>query len=451
MKRLIALNLILIFISSFAAAGVPNAWKGEIPSVAAERSQWSELIEILRDKNMPYGAMAASARVLAFFNDLGSKEAAYRAIIDLLDRGYPQGEGVHDSTIEVFIPGDIEARGDREFAGTYNFVKYALSLDQGMNRWARAYFEKMGDLGLPRYQYFLSMQSYAKGTVAGNEEAISHLKEILRTDSGKGGGLLAVKAARTLARIFYEQKKFEKSLDIYSSFLLRLNPIQPSDWLETAWNLYFLKRFPEALGMLYNLESKAQGPRALLEKLTLRALIYRENCAIDSANALAIAFDNEFGEALSGLKKGGSPRDFAVLAKVADSNFARLKQISAELQLEREAIGDRIPSNRREIAEYLYRSESQMIEKEIARSSESALNRAAETVITVSEQLKFLKYDVAREKYDPDRIFSVGKNTDEVRDRDPIEGFQVKWPQSGEYWRNERETYRGVITQQCGT
>src|SRR5262249_4791115 len=116
---------------------------------------------------------------------------------------------------------------------------------------------------------------------------------------------MAKRTARTLARVYFDQGEHAKAWDIYANFLLKLNPAQPSDWVEAAWNLYRLKRPAEALGMLYNLESKAAASTFVnLEKYRLRALVYRSLCQPAAADSLIESFDKEFGKTLEGIKRG---------------------------------------------------------------------------------------------------------------------------------------------------
>lgn len=438
MKKTISVLVLLVCSAPVRAAG---GWRGEIPAPARESQSWVTLLQALKDGGMPYGAMAASARMLTFFGDLASKEAAYRSVVDLIDQGYPF------SVNSLFVAGDLEARGDAGFVNSYNLAKYILNHEKGMERWARQYYEKMDGESFPKYQYYLAVQAYAQGKLP---ESIDRLRKILAADKGEGSGALAVKSARTLARIYFEKKEFEKAVGIYNSFLLKLNPIQPSDWLEAAWCDYYLKRYPEALGMLYNLESRAAGPVISLEKYTLRALIYRENCAVQSAEAMIGSFDRDFGAALTGVKEGASPSRFPALAQVetgAGSPFLELGREIADLQRESQGIDAKLEASQRGLARYLYDSELKQLQAEQRSVTEDALEHSAEELVTISEHLKFLKYDVARQKYDPDQVFRATPRVASAADGPGA--FQVRWPQQGEFWRNERLTYKGVITQQC--
>ena len=94
-----------VFCSLCAQSFADGAWRGEVPAQARDPKVWAELLSNLRRDGMPYGAMAASARMLTFFSELPVKEAAYEAVIELMDQGYPFPVGA------LFVPGDLDARG----------------------------------------------------------------------------------------------------------------------------------------------------------------------------------------------------------------------------------------------------------------------------------------------------------------------------------------------------
>ena len=349
--------------------------------------------------------------------------------------------------------------GDSNFVNSYNLMKYILNHEKGMDRWAKQYYERIGSDSFPKYQYYLAIQAYAQGTPDGMKLAVERLRKILINDNGKGSGALAIKTARTLARIYFERKEYAKSLDIYRSFLLKMNPVHPSDWLEAAWDEYYLKKYPDALGLLYNLESRAGTKEVSLDKFTLRAMIYRDNCAVDNAQAMIGSFDQDFGTALEGLKQGESPRKYPILSRVESgrgSNSLQLIEAIDALHGEQNQIEPRLPETLRPLAKYLYESEDKMLGMELKSASEVAADAAAELLVTTSEQLKFMKYDVARQKFNPDEVFTQtsahplaeGLEGDDLHSN-PEDGFKVKWPQQGDFWRNERLSFQGRMTSQC--
>ena len=85
--------------------------------------------------------------------------------------------------------------------------------------------------------------------------------------------------------------------------------------------------------------------------------------------------------------------------------------------------------------------------------TDEATARAAERLLMMSEQLRFLQFDVQREKFNPNTVFQptpaapaitpalVGEST-EV-------GYNIHWIQLDDFWRDERNKYRANTVNRC--
>jgi tetratricopeptide (TPR) repeat protein len=417
-------------------------WQAPVPSLAENSDTWQKLIPALRENGMPYGAMAATRSMLNFFADLQSKELAYKTIIELVDLGYPT------SVRAMFIPGDIEPNASTDFGRNYFFYKGLSDLDKKMDHWAASQFEKIDKDNFPKYVFFQAVQAYNAGKL---DDAIGLLKRALSLTSGAGNLSLARKEARTLARIYYEKEEFEKSMEIYSTFLLKLNPITPSDWLEAAWNLYRMKLYPEALGYTYNFESQSAGPTPILEKYILRALIYREYCLVKNVGLLSKSFETQFGKVLDGIKLGEPLTAHPSIVKIDHPETIEYRQAirtMEELQLEQKHVSD-LPKDLRPLADYLYTAELKMLAHRKQILENDALQALAKHLVILGESLKYLRFDVVREKFNPENVFTSEKPPEVLVDNTDDETFRIHWRQYGDFWRDERMIYRGNLKSQC--
>lgn len=394
---------------------------------------------------MAYGGLAAASRMLIFFPDLAVKESAYKEIIESIDDGYPF------STLETFLSGDIEPRPQEgyNFANSYYFYKSILNQKKGSQKWADHYLAKMDQENFPKYRFFLALQSYRKNDLAAAE---GQLAALLKRDYPNQQAPFVRKVARTLARLHFDREHYEKSFDIFRSFLLRTDAVTPADWLEASWSLYHLGRYSEALGMLYNLESKAASESILFEKYTLRALIYRATCDVQSFEALIETFERDFGATIQGLKRGEPLVKFAVLRDLAvpgNEEFRRSHQMITALKEESERV-NKLSEDERALANYVYDSELKIQQRLMNEETEAALDRAASHIVMMSEHLRFLRFDVARERFNPDAVFQSttagGRST--VSDLEGS-GFLIRWMQLGDYWRGERLNYFADVRNRC--
>jgi tetratricopeptide (TPR) repeat protein len=418
-------------------------WQAPIPPVAEDPETWKTLVAALQAADMPYGAMAAGRNMLNFFQDLGSKDLAYRTIIHLIDMGY-QG-----STRPYFIPGDIEPDATTDYGKSYFFYKALADVDKKMNRWAQSQFEKVDKEFFPKFIFYQAIQSYSAGKL---DDAIGYLKKALAMTSEEGNMSLSRREARTLARIYYEKEEFEKSLEIYQTYLLKLNPVTPSDWLEAAWSLYRLKRYPEAMGYTYNFESSYAGSTVYLEQYILRALVFREYCSVASIDLLSKDFEKRFGKVLDTIRLGEAlkPAPGIIMIEHPETLEYRQANIAIEqTQLEQKRIG-KLPKKLKSLAEYLYSSELRMLARHKQSLENDALQVLAKHLVILSESLKFLKFEVIREKYNPDSVFASDKPPETLLiDKTDELSFRLHWTQWGDYWRDERLAYRGRMKNRC--
>jgi tetratricopeptide (TPR) repeat protein len=418
-------------------------WAGQVPRQAKERDAWESLVGALVREDMPFGAMAAATRMLVFLQDVDSKELAFRTIIGVMDRGYPF------NSRPLFVVGDLDLRTNTSFSNSYNLNKGLINLDLGMTRWAEDYFHRIGRPDFAKYLFYQAIEAYSRRDFGKAQELLG---KILRQSASPDQASLAAKAARTMARIHYEKGEYKEALAVYDEFLLRLNPLTSSDWLEAAWCLFNLGEHSKALGYLYNLESPLVEDHLMLEKYVLRALIYRELCATTETEQLVNSFNRDFGDVVRGIKTGAPLRSFRALRLLEiPENQDYLRAIRTRLALEGELRRLTVlPSRLRDLATYLYSSEIDALGQTALMAEEEALRASAEKLVLLAENLRFLRFDVAREKYNPERVFAAQELVPAKSRPDDAYEVILSWPQRNDFWRDERMNYRGEIKKKCG-
>jgi tetratricopeptide (TPR) repeat protein len=441
---LFALSLCLTMAAAPKCAFADDKWQAAIPKPAERPEEWIRLMPELVKHHMDFGALAGARDMLAFFSDLQSKELAFKTIVDLADRGLPT------PVKNDFVAGDIDPGNSDSFAQSYLLYKGMVNVDKKMDKWADYYFNKINKESFPKYLFYRATVAYSTGDL---QQASQLLHQALGLTTGNAGLSLAKKEARTLARIHYELGEFEKSSEIYEQFLLKIAPVNPSDWLEEAWNLYQLKKYPEALGMIYNLESESASTDPLLEKYILRSLIYREFCLVGATDQLIKKFNSEFGATIDGIKLGEPLSNFPLLIRI-DLPEARTYRQYAEtlenLTAESAQISS-LPSAVRPLASFVYTSEISMLKRLKQVHEDHALEALARHIVILGESLRFLKFDVQRERFNPDRVFAekTPLKSTLVDSSDDNKNFRLHWQQWGDYWRDERQLYLGQLKNKC--
>ncbi len=431
----------LCFSQSFAAE---PKWQAQLPSIAKEPAIWTDLLKSLNENKMNFGSLTASLRILGFFNDVESKEFAYKTIIRLSDEGYPF------SIQNFFQTGDLTpAKDDYDFLNSYNLYKFILNHERKLDKWAKIYLEGIDKANYQKYIFFEAIDAYTKKDYKSAEEK---LRSILSKDLGPERAIFVKKVARTLARVYFDKQEYEKSFDIYSNFLLKSEPIIPSDWLEAAWDLFYLKRYQESLGMLYNMESKTQDRYLNLEKYTIRALSYRNLCAIQNTEALIQTFQRDYSETLKGIKHGEMLSKYPSLDQIQTpdaQNALQIQYLINQLAKEGSFIGA-LPDKLKPLAKHLYETEIAMLNRKKISYLNRARESAANKLIMTDENLRFFLFDVQREKYNPDLVFkpSIDEDSPSVEEMND-NTFRIHWNQYGDFWKDERNKYWGMLPNRC--
>lgn len=446
MRRFFGIIWLLL---ALAFWGIPHAeaskrWSGSVKKGFENNSRWIEFLERLGSEKHYYGLEAGARRALLYFSDLKTKEFAYQQLVDLVGLGFPH------SVRFAFTPGDLELLGKDSFAQTYNLYKSTINLDKNMEKWADFYMKRVDQERFPQYLLYKAISEFDKKNF---DQALQLLDKALALLTEPQDFSLSKKVARTMARIYFEKGDFQKSFDIYQNYLLRLNPLTSLDWLEAAWSLYRLGRLDEALGYLYNLEVSDRGSPIYLEKYVIRSLVYREKCAVKNINFLIQDFENQFGATMEGIKLGEPLNSFPLLKQIILGSEGEYSSVSTkinELEIEQKnGVGG--PGWMVGLEKFLYTTELSHLKKLLPVYEDRALEKAAKELVIMGESLKFLKFDVVREKYSPDKVFLAppGTKDEPLIEEKGAEGFLLHWIQWGDYFRDERGLYRAKLKNWC--
>jgi tetratricopeptide (TPR) repeat protein len=385
--------------------------------------------------------------MLLLFNELEVKETAYKTIIRITDEGYPF------QIRKIYIYGDIETKIGYCFINNYNFYKAYVNEKKGLHKWAEHYFAKIDKDNFPKYLLYKAINLYEDNKPY---DALQILKRILKFNLKENQAAFAKKTARTMARIYFELEEYELALDIYKNFLLKTNPIRSTDWLETAWTLYHLKYYNRALGMLYNLESKTFGEVIHLEKFIIRALIYRKLCQTDLMDGLLTSFIKKFGYIIEGVKQGKPITGFKgldVLSSEQNKEYFKYRYLYKKLSEEYNDLLDKKQNDNivlnMGLYKYLISTEKSILNKNAQMFEDKSKHQAVKYLVLLYENLRFLKYDVVLEKFNPNTIFIKPEkiNLDSTSKEKKI--FSFYWPQDGAYWADERLYYKTWLKNLC--
>jgi tetratricopeptide (TPR) repeat protein len=412
-------------------------------SVIVPDPVWSNLSEELIKAKLYGTATVACHRILLLSSEPALTLSALSGLMNLVDQGFSQ-EVVSWIAKSDFSFSDSD-KGLENFAIQMNLYRLIYFRFQKNTHWADVIEKDLKNAVLSKVLFYHALRLFSQDK---KEESITQLKEILKQVSAESV-FFVKKVARTLARVYFEKQKYEEAYAIYSEFLLKTLHQHSTDWLEAAWCLFYLQRYAEALGLLYNFHSGSglEPSFDFLEIVMLKSLIYQKLCSQIAIENLQKDFQKKYEKPLDAIKRGKSLKEFPELFRVfTEKNllFFEWKKMQQRLQEEQKQISELFPKSA-EVIKNLIQTELMNLNLQIKNFEPKALENAAEALLLMQENLVFMRFDVMREKTDPDQIF-LSKKSSEMKSALPDVRI---WPQTGSFWLKERLFYQGVIKSQC--
>lgn len=127
---------------------------------------------------------------------------------------------------------------------------------------------------------------------------------------------LRVEIRRTLARMAFEERRFEESLSQYEA-IRELAPDDPEILLEMAWTYFYLGDSRRALGRLIALDAPIHRAYIAPERYVLEAFCLRRICQFGPARQAAVRLWERHGDALEDLLAGVPMTESAALRAAA--------------------------------------------------------------------------------------------------------------------------------------
>ena len=182
------------------------------------------------------------------------------------------------------------------------FIAYYQGLDslrRGFVDWAETQFDQIPEDNpySLRALYVMIVRDIAKGDISRAQEDLEALKEEELPED------LSLDVDRTLARIAFEQARWDDALDAYQE-VRSSAPEDPQLLLEMAWTHYYLGQYQRALGLMLALDAPAYSGLIAPERYLLEALSLRKLCQFEPARRAAVRLRQRHGEAIDDLYSG---------------------------------------------------------------------------------------------------------------------------------------------------
>ncbi|RMG20129.1 MAG: tetratricopeptide repeat protein [Deltaproteobacteria bacterium] len=210
--------------------------------------------------------------------------------------------GPHDE--ETLVRGFLATADISELpADAQAFVDYLQGLNSarvGLDEWAEARFDRIPASSpyRARADYVKAVRKVARGDLEGAEADFEALLERKNLPQD-----LAIDVRRSLARIEFERKDWDKALEHYEA-IRAIAPDDPELLLEMAWTAYYSGDSRRALGLLLALDAPVYADLIAPERFLLEALCLRRLCQFGAARQAAVRLRQRHGAAIDAIYSG---------------------------------------------------------------------------------------------------------------------------------------------------
>jgi hypothetical protein len=338
------------------------------------------------------------------------------------------------------LPDDVQA-----------FINYYQGLDlakRGEREWAEVRFNRIPEnhLYAAKAEYVRTVQLVADGNFYKAKKKLEILKEHPAYDFE-----LSKDVERTLARIAFEEERFEDALNHFG-VLKKLAPNDPEIILEMAWTYYYLGDSRKTLGLLTAFDAPVHRSYISPERYLLEALALRRLCQFGAARRAAVRLETKHNKSLTMLRHGTLPEDIPALRKAAKQrgfskqNTKLTDRIVYEIEILEELDGSLGKSLYAYLSDLYERGleESRKREEELLRQD---IRELSDELLAAEEGVRLIVHELGvsmlRGRRRPPG--AVEKPAVEI----PITGDRVFYPFEGEYWTDELDGLVVIAEDRC--
>ncbi|MGZ3690215.1 MAG: tetratricopeptide repeat protein [Pseudobdellovibrio sp.] len=355
------------------------------------------------------------------------------------------------------------------------FTEEAIQYYKKVTPQSRFYYNALYNMGL------------AQDELGRTDEALASFKKLLASRaSAKANDTNKVSALMGIARTYYQQKEWSKSIEMYAK-IPRDHPLWHTALFEKTWAMLRSGRFRSTLSNFQTLHSTYYEDAYLPETLVLRAIVYLYICQYDEMEKVLSLFDNQYGPALkkvTAFNDKATPAEFyqqfyeAMQLKTGheakrqlEVPYNILKYVAAEgdvrrayyylkkINEEKKSIDENNQLKRSSIGEYANRILTNRIAStklSIGGLVKKHLADIKTELSDLTEQAGFVRYEMINGRKEllkrrmEGKIAKVAAAKSEENDRE----FYIKngyeyYPFQGEYWLDEVGNYHYLGKQSC--
>jgi TolA-binding protein len=329
-----------------------------------------------------------------------------------------------------------------------DFVNYHQGLfdwEHGFFQWGDQHFSQIAPDTHYYYQYL-----YQKALLALFRDQLTDatelLRQILRGDQAQRQ--LQDEARKTLARLLYEQQKFEEADFMYAQ--IRRSILQQAEnLLERAWAEYRLGNLEKAMGLLYAFEAPSFRNAFKPEYFILKSFIYKDVCHYDRALAVIEEFKARYGVALEIIysRQAAGDNHKLMLYLLNKKQIQRTWQFLELLEREKAACDRFKDKDLRIYLEKLYDLQIKQSRNRLRRQIEAEYEKVANDLLQYEENAHLMEYEIGLDMYK--RVYEAHYREDPGQPKASDSTRRAVFPFQGEFWNDELADYQVTLPNKC--
>jgi hypothetical protein len=346
---------------------------------------------------------------------------------------------------------------DQDYGFVSSEIKNFIHFHQGLfdwknefNDWGDNHFSQIrkGTYYYFRYQYQRALYMIVKNEI---DTAIENLDKIIRADFK--GEDLKNEARKTLARLYYEVKEYEKADDLYQEISDNI-VFQAQNLLERSWAQYRIDNQEKAMGLLYAFKAPVYSHYFTPEYFLLKSLIYKGVCHYRRALSVIDEFRGHYHDALKNIYERGEISDnhallLVLLGKKKVNDLWHFLLLLEKEKGQIESLSD--PS----LAAYLnriYDMQIQATQKEFRLVLREQFEIIANDLLEYEEKADLMAYEIGLDMYQ--RVYQYHyedeKKTGKAKNLLPgMKHYYAFFPFQDEFWSDELDNYKVILEDKC--
>ncbi len=337
---------------------------------------------------------------------------------------------------------------------TADFVHYHQGLfdwQNGFTEWAENHFKQIRKDTYYYYRYKHQMALYTLFEDDINK-AIGKLEEIEKADFE--GEDLKNEIRKTLARLYYEIKEYEKADETYERISKSIAH-QAENLFERSWAQYRLDEQEKAMGLLYAFKSPLYKNYFTPEYFLLKSLIYKGVCHYRRALSVIDEFRDHYQTSLTNIYERGkiTENQSLLLVLLGKQRVGNLWKFIVLLEKEYAMIEDLDDPHLQKFLKKIYDIQIEQTKKEFRLLVTERYEEIANDLLEYEEKANLMAYEIGLDMYQ--RVYQYHYDETKKKKKEKkklslgMKHYYAFYPFQGEFWSDELDNYKVILKDKC--